>query len=128
MFPPICTILEAGTGHEKIKRTCNDDDLRCDLVAIDLRDHLSLREGDAMKTLPEKLEVELKAEGTSKLTGGRRQVWENKALGITVVVTWAEPYPDVGIQQLSIKDLPLHTFTNYEALRTAYAKHWSKDQ
>lgn len=78
-----------------------------------------------MKTLPERLDAELKAEGESGSTGGKRQVWFNKEHGVTLVVTWAPPRMDVGIQQFSCVDFPLHRFRSYEELRTHYAKHWS---
>lgn len=79
-----------------------------------------------MKTLPERLEAELKAEGESQGTKGKRQVWFNKKFGITLVVTWAPPRMDVGIQQFSCSDFPLARFRSYEELRTYYAKHWSE--
>lgn len=78
-----------------------------------------------MKTLPERLDATLVSEGESESTGAKRQVWQNKDHGVTLVVTWAEPRPEIGVQVFTCRDLPLHQFTSYEALRTAYAKHWA---
>lgn len=77
---------------------------------------------DKPQELPERLECELAAEASSESTGARRQVWKNKQHGITLVVTWAPPRMDIGLQQFSIKALPHYTFTNYNALRKAYAE------
>lgn len=77
---------------------------------------------DKPQELPALLDIELVAEAGSESTGGRRQVWKNKEFGITLVVTWAPPYPEIGIQSFSIKALPHYTFTNYETLRKAYAE------
>jgi hypothetical protein len=77
---------------------------------------------DLPQALPEKLDMDLAAEASSDSTGAKRQVWKNKQYGITLVVTWAPPYPEIGLQSFSITALPHYTFTNYEALRQAYAE------
>lgn len=69
--------------------------------------------------LPERLEAEIAARGQNP-SGGKREVWNNKALGIKLVVTWCEPYPDIGIQQFSCKHLPGYQWNNYEALRNTW--------
>lgn len=74
------------------------------------------------KPLPAELPIELVAEATSASTGGRRQVWRNDEFGVTLVVTWAPPYMDIGLQSFSCKALPYWTFNNYEAMRKTYAE------
>lgn len=73
-----------------------------------------------MKTLPERLEATLVSEGASESTGAKRQIWQSKEFGVTIVVTWAPPYPDVGIMQFTCKNLPLASFNTYEKLRKAH--------
>jgi len=74
--------------------------------------------------LPEKLEAELVAEATSSTS--RRKVFMNQEHGITLTVTWAPPYPDIGVQVFTCKALPLFQFKNYEALRKAWAEKHSE--
>jgi len=75
-----------------------------------------------MKELPEKLAANLVAEGTSESTGAKRQIWKNAEFGITLVVTWAPPRMNMGVQQFTCADLPLYQFNNYEALRKVWAE------
>lgn len=72
--------------------------------------------------MPERMQFDHVADAASESTGAKRQVWKNKEFGVTLVVTWAEPYPDVGLQTFSCKALPHWTWTNYEAMRKTYAE------
>lgn len=74
------------------------------------------------KPMPEQMPFDLAAEATSESTGGKRQVWKNKEFAVTLIVTWMPPRMDIGLQQFSCAYLPHHTFTNYNALRKAYAE------
>lgn len=72
-------------------------------------------------TLPERLDADIKSRGLSQ-SGGKREIWENKQYGIQLTVTWAPPYPEIGIQQFSCKHMPGYQFTNYNALRAKWAE------
>ena len=74
------------------------------------------------KPMPEKLEAELISAAESPSTGARKATYQNKEFGITLVVTWSQPYPDIGLQQFTCKALPGYVFNNYEAMRTTYAE------
>lgn len=77
--------------------------------------------------MPERMEFETVATAESASTGGRRQVLKNKEFGVTLVVTWAPPYLDIGVQSFSCKALPHWTWTNYEAMRKTYNEKVATD-
>lgn len=72
--------------------------------------------------MPERMEFETVAVADSASTGGRRKVLKNKEFGVTLVVTWAPPYLEVGVQSFSCKALPHWTWNNYEAMRKTYSE------
>jgi len=72
--------------------------------------------------MPERMEFQHVAKGDSASSGARRNVLKNAEFGVTLVVTYAPPYPDIGIQSFSCKALPHWTWTNYEAMRKTYAE------
>lgn len=70
--------------------------------------------------MPEKLEFETVAKADSKSSGGQRLVLKNAEFGITLVVTYAQPYPDIGIQSFSCAALPHWQWNNFNAMRKIY--------
>lgn len=70
--------------------------------------------------MPEKLEFETVAVADSASTGGRRLVLKNKEFDVTLVVTYAQPYPDIGLQSFSCAALPHWTWDNFNAMRKTY--------
>jgi len=72
--------------------------------------------------MPDRMEFVKVAKGDSSSSGGRRLVLKNHDFGVTLVVTYAEPYPEVGIQSFSCAELPHYTWNNYEAMRKTYAE------
>lgn len=70
--------------------------------------------------MPEKMEFETVAKADSKSTGGQRLVLKNKEFGVTLVVTYAQPYPEIGLQSFSCDAMPHWQWNNYEAMRKNY--------
>lgn len=70
--------------------------------------------------MPEKLEFETVAVADSASTGGRRKVLKNKEFGVTLVVTWAPPHLDIGLNSFSCAALPHWSWDNFNAMRKTY--------
>lgn len=70
--------------------------------------------------MPEKLEFETVAKGDSQSSGSQRLVLKNKEFDVTLVVTYSQPYPDIGLQSFSCKALPHWSWNNYDAMRKTY--------
>lgn len=70
--------------------------------------------------MPEKLEFETVAKGDSQSSGSKRLVLKNKEFGVTLVVTYAQPYPDIGLQSFSCAALPHWSWDNFNSMRKTY--------
>lgn len=70
--------------------------------------------------MPEKLEFETVAKGDSKSSGSKRLVLKNAEFGITLSVTYAQPYPEIGIQTFTCVALPHWQWDNFNAMRKTY--------
>lgn len=70
--------------------------------------------------MPEKLEFETVSKGYSQSSGSKRLVLKNAEFGITLAVTYAQPYPDIGIQTFTCAALPHWQWDNFNAMRKTY--------